>query len=313
MKFLPSTTQAPSPLIAPAVQTALNALESSKQPRVTGAATTITSANLTLNRALVSDANGKVSVSAASATELGYLKGVTSAIQTQLNHQSAASASAVQSAMSRIDALKLPNTVALPDIGADLVDGDVFPVYDLSTTANKKSVLSRVWTYIKAKINAEPLLSIVAETVKSTGIAYFESGARIGKAGQSNGGLYFHERASGFSEALYFLDSDGTTIKAVFGKHSNDSLCFRAGQGTADNMYLSANGNLLIGTPPPTDSGKRLQISGDINTTGSLYADDVKVLGNQGAAVANATNATDVITQLNALLARLRAHGLIAT
>jgi hypothetical protein len=42
--------------------------------------------NLTASRALVSDSNGDVSVSAVTATEVGYLDGVTSAIQTQLNN-----------------------------------------------------------------------------------------------------------------------------------------------------------------------------------------------------------------------------------
>lgn len=46
---------------------------------------TIISSNLTANRALVSNANGEVAVSAVTATELGYLDGVTSNIQTQLN------------------------------------------------------------------------------------------------------------------------------------------------------------------------------------------------------------------------------------
>ena len=41
-------------------------------------------ANLTASRALVSDGNGDVSVSAVTATELSYLDGVSSAIQTQL-------------------------------------------------------------------------------------------------------------------------------------------------------------------------------------------------------------------------------------
>jgi hypothetical protein len=41
--------------------------------------------NLTTARALVSDGNGDVSVSAVTATEVGYLDGVTSAIQTQLD------------------------------------------------------------------------------------------------------------------------------------------------------------------------------------------------------------------------------------
>lgn len=45
-------------------------------------------ANLTTSRALVSDGNGDVSVSAVTSTELGYLDGVTSNVQTQLNNVS---------------------------------------------------------------------------------------------------------------------------------------------------------------------------------------------------------------------------------
>ena len=41
--------------------------------------------DLTASRALVSDGSGDVSVSAVTSTEVGYLDGVTSAIQTQLN------------------------------------------------------------------------------------------------------------------------------------------------------------------------------------------------------------------------------------
>ena len=56
-----------------------------KQAAVTGAASTITGSNLTANRALISDGSGKVAVSAVTATELGYLDGVTSGIQGQLS------------------------------------------------------------------------------------------------------------------------------------------------------------------------------------------------------------------------------------
>lgn len=61
------------------------AVIATKQATITGAATTITSSDLTASRAVVSDANGKVAVSSVTATELGYLSGVTSNIQTQLN------------------------------------------------------------------------------------------------------------------------------------------------------------------------------------------------------------------------------------
>ena len=63
------------------VQTQLNA----KQATITGAATTIDTEDLTASRALTSNGSGKVEVSAVTSTELGYLDGVTSAIQTQLD------------------------------------------------------------------------------------------------------------------------------------------------------------------------------------------------------------------------------------
>ena len=56
-----------------------------KQATISGGASTIASSNLTANRALISNGSGKVAVSAVTSTELGYLDGVTSAIQTQLN------------------------------------------------------------------------------------------------------------------------------------------------------------------------------------------------------------------------------------
>lgn len=52
---------------------------------ITGAATTIVTNNLLANRALVSNADGKVAVSDVTSTELGYLDGVTSNVQTQLD------------------------------------------------------------------------------------------------------------------------------------------------------------------------------------------------------------------------------------
>lgn len=50
-----------------------------------GAASTLLGANLTANRALVADGNGKVAASSVTATELGYLAGVKSKVQDQLN------------------------------------------------------------------------------------------------------------------------------------------------------------------------------------------------------------------------------------
>src|SRR6056300_63535 len=76
--------------VSSAIQTQLNA----KQATITGAATTIDDADLTASRALVSDGSGKVAISAVTATEIGYLDGVSSAIQTQLDAKSSTTDSA---------------------------------------------------------------------------------------------------------------------------------------------------------------------------------------------------------------------------
>ncbi len=57
----------------------------SKVGSITGAISTVVSSNLTADKVLVSNPSGKIAIGAASTTEVGYLVGVTSAIQTQIN------------------------------------------------------------------------------------------------------------------------------------------------------------------------------------------------------------------------------------
>ena len=66
-------------------QTDLQSALDGKQATITGAATTIDTEDLTASRALVSDGSGKVAVSSVTSTELDYVSGVTSNIQTQLD------------------------------------------------------------------------------------------------------------------------------------------------------------------------------------------------------------------------------------
>lgn len=74
------------------------ALVDTKQDIITGAASTITDSNLTTNRAVISNASGKVAVSNVTSTELGYLSGVTSGVQTQLNNKASTSLDNLSSA-----------------------------------------------------------------------------------------------------------------------------------------------------------------------------------------------------------------------
>jgi len=67
--------------VTSAIQTQLDA----KAAAITGGASTIATSDLTASRALASNSSGKVAVSSVTATELGYVSGVSSAIQTQLD------------------------------------------------------------------------------------------------------------------------------------------------------------------------------------------------------------------------------------
>ena len=71
--------------VSSAIQTQLDA----KQATITGSATTIDTESLTASRAIISNASQKIAVSDVTNTELGYLDGVTSAIQTQMDTKAA--------------------------------------------------------------------------------------------------------------------------------------------------------------------------------------------------------------------------------
>lgn len=103
--------------VTSAIQTQLN----NKQATVTGAATTITSDDLTSNKALISNANGKVAVSTVTSTELGYVSGVTSAIQTQLNSKVDANTAITGATKCKITY----DSKGLVTAGADLASSDV--------------------------------------------------------------------------------------------------------------------------------------------------------------------------------------------
>jgi hypothetical protein len=104
----------------------------SKQAAITGGATTITGSNLTANRALISNGSGKVAVSDITNTELGYLDGVTSNIQTQLNAKADSS-----TLTSHTGNKNNPHGVTAEQVGAlPTSGGNLTGVIDASGTSN---------------------------------------------------------------------------------------------------------------------------------------------------------------------------------
>ncbi len=79
------------------VTSAIQAQLNGKQAAITGAASSIVSSNLSTNKVAITDGSGKLAASTATTTELGYLVGVTSAIQTQLNDKLGLSTQAADS------------------------------------------------------------------------------------------------------------------------------------------------------------------------------------------------------------------------
>ena len=116
--------------VTSAIQTQID----SKQATITGGASTIVSSDLTADRALVSNGSGKVAVSSVTATELGYVSGVTSAIQTQIGTKLTASNN-----LSDVSSTSTARTNLGLAIGTDVqaYDAELAAIAGLTSAADK--------------------------------------------------------------------------------------------------------------------------------------------------------------------------------
>ena len=85
------------------------------EPKITGAATSVTGSDLTIDRALISDGSGKISVSDVTSTELSYLSGASGNIQTQIDDLSASSGSSIVVYTNNVTLPVASNTVNILD------------------------------------------------------------------------------------------------------------------------------------------------------------------------------------------------------
>lgn len=99
-----------------------SALSNNRVMRSTSGAI-VEAAAITANRALVSDADGIPTHTAVTNTELGYVSGVTSAIQTQLNTEATTRSNADTALQGEIDAVELD--VAALDVRLDTAESDI--------------------------------------------------------------------------------------------------------------------------------------------------------------------------------------------
>jgi len=125
--------------------TDISAVESRRAANIAGAVSTITTGNLTASRALASDGSGKVAVSAVTSTELGYLDGVTSAIQTQLDAKSSTSNAASLAADIATNASDISTNESTRSSNAAEIASDVATKLD-SADYTASDVLTKIKT-----------------------------------------------------------------------------------------------------------------------------------------------------------------------
>ena len=152
--------------VTSAVQTQID----SKQATITGAATTIDDADLTASRALVSDGSGKVAISDVTSTEIGYLDGVSSAIQTQLNTKAP---------------LASPTFSGLVTAGHDLVvTGNLTVNGDTTTVNSENKIIQDRFIMLANAVSGAPSADV---------------GIFFNRGNEGNAAIYYDESAKFFT------------------------------------------------------------------------------------------------------------------
>lgn len=207
---------------------ALETAVAGKQDTITGGATTITSDNLTANRALVSDGNGKVAVSDVTDVEIGYMDGVTSNVQAQLN-------------------AKVPNTRTINNkaLSADisLTPDDVGAVPTTRTVNNK--ALSADITLTADDVGALPDTTIIP-VVNNAKLTIQKNGATVGT---------FTANSSTDATANIVVPTTASDIDAVPTSRTVNGHALSANVAVTKSDVGLANGvNIVVQSTQPTQS-----------------------------------------------------------
>lgn len=186
-------------------------------------------AALTANRALQSDGSGFVSVSTVTSTELGYVSGVTSAIQTQLNGKaSTALDNLTVSGLAADDLLYASSSSALTRLPIG-TNGQVLTVVSGApawAASGSESSFKANWTQVNATVtisNASPgVITYTAHGLVTGQAIYFTTSGTLPSPLQPNVIYYVHtvNNANSFTIAATRGGSDINTTTAGSGTHT---------------------------------------------------------------------------------------------
>jgi len=264
------------------------AVEARRVANIAGAVSTITTGNLTASRALASDSSGKVAVSAVTATELGYLDGVGSAIQTQINSKQAT----ITGAATTIDDTNLTASRAVVSDGSGKVAVSAVTSTELGYVA---SVTGAIQTQLDAKGTTTEDTALQARITANAGITTAVEARRVANIAGAVSTI-----TTGNLTASRALASDGSGKVAVSAVTATE-LGYVASVTGAIQTQLDAKGTAAEDTAlqaritanatitTAVEARRVANIAGAISTvlTGDLTADRVMITNGSGKIAAS--------------------------
>ncbi|MGZ3782143.1 MAG: beta strand repeat-containing protein [Pseudobdellovibrionaceae bacterium] len=243
----------------------------------------VEAAAITANKALISDANGIPTHSSVTNTELGYLSGVTSAIQAQINNKQASN-----SELTGLGGLASTGIVQRTGAGTYAALGTTAPI---NVTAGNIgiSIGAGLTTSAGSIVPDFATTSTAGKVVQANDARLPGTTCAAGNKMRWNGTAWVCETdyadPAGTATVAVANGGTGTATGSITG---TGALTFTAG-GTNQNVtltpsgtgYTVLNGNVGIGTTSP---GSKLDVSGNVNISGQMRT----ATANAGAPASNA-------------------------
>jgi hypothetical protein len=187
-----------------------------KQPTITGAATTIASNNLAVNYIVISDASGKITVGAATSTEAGYLSGVTSSIQTQLNNKISTGLIGAANGVASLDAVGKIPTAQIPGSVDDVLEAANLAALNALSATEKMS--NRLYVALDTNVtyrwSGSTFISIsTSVTISATAPQNVSGTASAGSSSQASAADHAHTIGADVVTNAMLANMPANTIK----------------------------------------------------------------------------------------------------
>ena len=244
--------------------------------------------NLTASRALVSDGSGDVSVSAVTSTEIGYLDGVSSSIQSQLDGK--ASSSYVPTAITVADessdttCFPLFTTAATGDLGPKTASGLTFnsstDVLSGTFSGNITGNVTGNVSGTSGSTTGNAATATALATARNIGGVSFDGTGNIDLPGVNSAGNQNTSGTAAGLSATLAVGSGGTGATSL----TANGILVGNGSSAVSAVDMSTKGHLIAGD----GSGNPSALSIGTNTH-VLTADSSEATGMKWAAVSTPT------------------------